>query len=108
VAEPTQRTNELHALSRPLLTVVRVLEPLVMVGAAVGVVCGIIFATKTTPGISLGIFGKIGLTNSHPYTAAGIAISVLSLVGGGIGWVLARGLRIFLVDLSVRYETDTA
>jgi hypothetical protein len=89
------------------MTAVRVLEPIVVVGAAVGVVCGIIFAAQTTPGISLGILGKISLTNSHPYTAAGVAISVTSLLGGAIMWAIARGLRIFLLDLAARYELET-
>jgi hypothetical protein len=105
---PTERTHELQRLSRPLLIAVRILESAAIVGAAVGVVCGIIFATRTTPGISLGILGKISLTNSHPYSAAGIAISVLSLLGGAISWVIARGLRIFVLDLLGRYDIQAA
>ena len=102
--EPTEHSKELRTLSRPLLTAVRILEPAALVGAVVGVICGIIFARASTPGISLGILGKISLSNSHPYGAAGIAISVTSLLGGATMWTIARGLRIFLVDLGVRYE----
>jgi hypothetical protein len=106
VPDPTQRAHELRHLSRPLLTTVRLLEPVVIVGSVIGVVCGIIFARQATPGISLGILGKISLTDSHPYGSAGIAISVTSLLGGATMWAIARGLRIFLLDLSVRYEIE--
>jgi hypothetical protein len=104
----TRRADELQHLSRPLLTVVRVLEPVVIVGAVVGVVCGVIFARAATPGISLGVLGKIGLANSHPYGSAGIAISVTSLLGGATMWAVARGLRLYLLDLSARYATESA
>jgi hypothetical protein len=80
----------------------------VIVGAVVGVVCGIIFSNQATPGISLGILGRISLTNSHPYAAAGIAIAVTSLLGGAIMWAIARGLRIFVLDLSTRYELEAS
>jgi hypothetical protein len=96
----------MRSLARSLLIVTKVLEPVVIVGAVVGVVCGIIFANQATPAISLGILGKITLTNSHPYAAAGIAISVTSLLGGAIMWSIARGLRIFVLDLSTRNEFD--
>ena len=108
MSEPTERINEIRALSRPLLVAVRILEPVVVVGAVVGVVCGIIFSGQATPGVSLGILGKISLTNSHPYTAAGIAISVTSVLGGATMWAIARGLRIFLLDLSRRYELEVS
>jgi hypothetical protein len=84
---------------------VRVLEPIVIVGAAVGVVCGIIFSRQTTPGISLGILGRISLSNKHPYAAAGIAISITSVLGGATMWAIARGIRIYLIDLSMRTFT---
>jgi hypothetical protein len=106
MSEPTQRAQEMRRLARPLLIATRILEPTVILGAAIGVVCGIIFSQQATPGISLGILGKISLTNSHPYAAAGIAISVTSLLGGAIMWAIARGLRIMLLDLGPRYEPD--
>jgi hypothetical protein len=108
MSEPAQRTQQLRSLARPLLIAARILEPVVIIGAVVGLVCGIIFSQQATPGIALGILGKISLTNSHPYAAAGIAISVTSLLGGAIMWAIARGLRILLIDLSNRYELDIA
>jgi hypothetical protein len=96
----------MRRLTRPLLIATRILEPVVIIGAVVGVVCGVIFSQQATPGISLGILGKISLTNSHPYASAGIAISVTSLLGGAIMWAIARGLRIYLVDLSTRFELE--
>ena len=104
MSEPTQQRNELRTLSRPLQTVARILEPIAIVGGAVGAVCGVIFARASTPGISLGIVGKISLTNSHPYGSAGIAISITSILGGTTMWAIARALRIFLLDLAARYE----
>ena len=80
MSEPMQGAHELRSLARPLGIAARILEPVVIVGAVVGVVCGIIFSQQATPGISLGVLGKISLTNSHPYAAAGIAISVTSLL----------------------------
>jgi hypothetical protein len=106
VPESTSHPVEFQKLSRPLLTAVRILEPVVIVGAAVGFVCGVIFARAATPGVSLGILGKISLADSHPYRAAGIAISVTSLLGGATMWAIARGLRIFLLDLAARYEVE--
>ena len=105
--EPSQQTTQIRNLSRPLLIAVRILEPVVIVGAVVGVVCGIIFSRQATPGVSLGLLGKISLSNSHPYAAAGIAISVTSLLGGVIMWAIARGLRIFLLDLASRDQLVT-
>ena len=104
--ESTSHPVELQKLSRPLLAAVRILEPAVIVGAVVGFVCGVIFARAATPGVSLGILGKISLADSHPYRAAGIAISVTSLLGGATMWAIARGLRIFLLDLAARYEVE--
>lgn len=104
--EPTEQTNDLRNLSRPLLKAVVILEPVVLVGAVVGVVCGIVFATAASPAISLGLFGKISTTNSHPFVGAGIAISVASTLGGAVMWAIARAVRVFLLDLSLRYEFD--
>ena len=104
--EPIQRSTQIRGLSRPLLIAVRILEPVVIVGAVVGVVCGIIFSRQATPGISLGVLGKVSLTNSHPYAAAGVAISVTSLLGGVIMWTIARGLRLFVLDLATRDEFE--
>jgi hypothetical protein len=106
VPELRQRARDIRSLSRPLLTLVRILEPVVIIGAVIGVVCGVIFARTATPGISLGILGKVSLTNSHPYGSAGIAISVTSLLGGAIMWAIARGLRIFILDISMRSQIE--
>jgi hypothetical protein len=106
VADSTPAPDELQTLSRPLLIAVTILEPVVIIGAAIGIVCGIIFATAAAPAISLGLFGKLSTTNSHPFVAAGIAISVASVLGGAVMWAIARGLRVFLLDLSVRHQLE--
>ena len=40
------------------------------------------------------------------HNAAGIAISVASFLGGAVMWAIARGLRVFLLDLSVRTSSN--
>jgi hypothetical protein len=45
------------------------LEPVVIVGAGVGVVCGVVFSQQTTPGISLGVLGKMSRSNSFMLSA---------------------------------------
>jgi hypothetical protein len=106
VSDPTQPTNDILVLGRPLSRALVILEPVVLVGTAIGIVCGIVFATAAAPAISLGLFGKISTTNSHPFVAAGIAILLASLLGGAVMWAIARGLRVFLLDLSVRHQLE--
>jgi hypothetical protein len=106
MADSTPATDELQRLSRPLLTAVTILEPVVIIGAAIGVVCGIIFATAPTPSISLGLLGNISPSNAHPFVSAGIAIAVASLLSGVVMWAVMRGLRVLVLDLAMRHNIE--
>ena len=100
----TMDTSRLEQLARPLHSVAKALETIAILSAIGGAVSGIAFANVTTSGLSVGILGGTSTTTSHPYVAVGIAIALESIVSGLLFWAVARGLRLFTMDLASRHD----
>lgn len=88
----------IHEFSRGLYRFGAIFEVVALVGGGLGVLLGLLVAMDKDTEVVADV-----ATSTHPYVTFGLAIAVAAVLNAALFWAIARGLRLYALDVNARH-----